>query len=94
VITAEGEEIAHIPVEGEETITLDTGTYTLEVSARGFEPAKRQVLLLEGQTKPVNFELKKTQRTVKVTSQKIPVEIFLLGGAGIILILVIYFWKR
>lgn len=94
VITAEGKEIARIPVEGEETITLETGTYTLEVSASGFESAKRQVLLLEGQTKPVDFELKKTQRTVKVTSQKVPVEIFLLGGAGIILILVIYFWKR
>ncbi len=89
VITADEKEIARIRVEGTESITLETGTYTLEVSASGYESVKRQVLLLEDQTKQVDLDLEKTQRRVKVTSEGIPSEVLLLILGGILIFILL-----
>ena len=93
-ITIGGEEIVQKTIERSETITLEPGQYTFTVEAVGFEPVKRQVLVLEGRTTSVDFELEKSQRTVKVTTEKFPTEIVVgLCAAGVVLIL-IYIWKR
>lgn len=93
-ITSGGEEIVQKTIEGSETITLEPGQYTFTVEAVGLEPVKRQVLVLEGRTTSVDFELEKSQRTVKVTTEKFPTEVVAgLCAAGVVLIL-IYIWKR
>ena len=94
VVTAEGEEVTRILVEGTESITLEPGTYTLDISTSGFEPVKRQVLLLEGQTKNLDFELEASQRTVRAKSETVPLGILLLGAGGILFFILLYIWKR
>jgi hypothetical protein len=96
-ITREGEEINRISFTETKTILLEPGIYTVEIQAAGYEPVKRQVLILEGQTKSLAFELEKTEetkRTVKVTSRRFPVEVVLLGSAAAAVLLVVFLYIR
>lgn len=93
-VTAEGKEILQKSVEGSETIILEPGQYTFTVDAMGFEPVTRQVLVLEGRTTSVDFELEKSQRTVKVTTERFPVEIVVIVCAAGVILVLLYLWKR
>ncbi len=94
IITSEGKERARIPVTGTETITLETGTYTLEVTAPGFEPGRRQVIILEGLNKKVDLELQKSERIVKVPLQESSLPLLLVTGAALFLFLLSFFYLR
>jgi hypothetical protein len=72
VITSEGKEILLLDVEGDETILLAAGMYSVEANAPGYESARRQVVLLEDQTKKIELFLEESQRTVRVASEPFP----------------------
>jgi hypothetical protein len=95
LITWEDREILRNTVAERGLFTLEPGLYTVEVSATGYTPVRRQVLIVEGQTQSVVIELEKTQRTVTVTSEKFAHTglLLLFCGAGIIGGLLIW-WKR
>ena len=98
-ITCEGEEISRISFTETKTISLEPCLYTVEIQAAGYEPVKRQALILEGQTKSFAFELEKieeTERTVKATSGRFPVEAVLFGvaAAAVILVVLLYMKRR
>ena len=96
-VTREGEEISCISFTETKTILLEPGIYTVEIEAAGYEPVKRQALILEGQTKSFTFELEKTEeakRTVKATSERSPVEIVLFGVAAAAVILVVFLYMK
>lgn len=94
IITSEGKERARIPVTGTETITLETGAYTLEVAAPGFEPGRRQVIILEGLNKKVDFELQKSERIVKVPPQESSLPLLLVTGAALFLFLFFFYLRK
>lgn len=68
VMTSE-ENVHRASVDGSKTITIEPGTYTVEVTSSGYESAKRQVIILENQEKSVQFTLKKLERTVRVKAE-------------------------
>ena len=85
LITQEGTELLKITVSEGGLFTLEPGLYGVEVSATGYEPVKRQVLILEGQTQSLVIELEETQRRVTVTSEKFSYTgiILVLCGVGV-----------
>lgn len=92
VITFEGKEILQISVKETETLTLEPGTYFFAVDAVGFEPVKKQVIVIEGQNTFVDFRLEKSQRTVRVKSESFPWEILLIPGGAVLIL--IFLWRR
>jgi hypothetical protein len=94
VITHKEEAVAHFSGPDTEPLQIPPGIYTVAVTASGFEPAKRQVLILGGQTNTVTFYLEESrkERKVEVSTRAIPVELLIVAvtAAGVLL----YLWKR
>jgi len=94
VISQEEEEIYVAMVTEKEQITLTPGLYMVNVSATGYMPVTRQVLILENQTHVMVTDLEKTQRRVQATSEEFSYTGILLIVCGVGFIGGIIMWWR